>query len=229
LLEAFDKELQDHRHQLGSAKEEFEQFRLRANKEAAALQNHLDLARKQLGEKSVEADTDEITGILNSRACQRLVREQFPLARKSKQPFTIIIIDLDNFKSVNDQDRRLGDQVLREFAINLHAECRRNEPVFRYKVGDEFLVLAVNTEADSAGRGFANRLRNFFANYQYTNPYGGNDFRVTISAGVADTTPSSDLRDTPERLVARAEVALKKAKLKGKNTVEVYKVNADDS
>ena len=229
LREAFDKTLEDYRRRLGSAQGDFEQFRLRAGKDTAALQSQLDLVRKQLGEKAVEADTDEITGILNSRACQRRLREQFTQARKSRQPFTIIIIDLDHFKDVNEQEpfRVLGDQVLREFATNLRGECRNNEPVFRYKIGDEFLVLAANTEADPAGRGFANRLRNFFANYQYTNPLGGNDFRVTISAGVADTNPSSELRDTPERLLARAEAALNNAK-KGRNTVEVYKIKADD-
>jgi PleD family two-component response regulator len=50
---------------------------------------------------------------------------------------------------------------------------------------------------------------------------------VTISAGVADANPSSDLSATLERLLARVESVLKKAKLKGKNTVEVYKVNEE--
>jgi diguanylate cyclase (GGDEF)-like protein len=228
LQEAFDNQLGHQSRELASVREEFDHFRLHADKEAAALQRQLDIARRQLGEKAVEADTDEITGILNSRACQRQLREQFAEARRTEQPITIVIIDLDNFKTVNDQDRGLGDQILREFATNLRDECRRKEPVFRYKVGDEFLVLAANTEADPAGRGFANRLRNFFANYQYTNPRGGEDFRVTISAGVADANPSADLSATPERLLARAESALKKAKLKGKNTVEVYEVNEHD-
>jgi diguanylate cyclase (GGDEF)-like protein len=223
LNKSHQKDLEDHRRQLGSVNEEFEQFRIRADQEAAVLRRDLDLVKKQLGVKATEADTDELTGLLNSRACQRRLQEQFTKEELgSEQPVTIIIIDLDNFKTVNDQDSRLGDLVLHEFATNLREQCRRNEPVFRYKVGDEFLVLALNTEADPAGRGFANRLRNFFANYEYTNPYGGDDFKVTISAGVADANPSPELRDTPERLMARAEAALRKAKLKGKNTIEVY-------
>jgi diguanylate cyclase (GGDEF)-like protein len=229
LRKASGEEIEQLQHQLGLARGELENFRRSTNKEAEALQNALDSARAQLGEKTIEADTDEITGILNSRACQRQLEEQFQEARKSNQPLTIIIIDLDNFKNVNDKDRALGDQVLREFATNLREQGRRGEPVFRYKVGDEFLVLAPKTEADPAGAGFANRLRNFFATYKYRDP-SGDDFTVTISAGVADAHPASELSDTRERLVARAEAALRKAKLKpGKGTFELYKAPVDEA
>jgi diguanylate cyclase (GGDEF)-like protein len=228
LRKASGEEVEQLQHQLGSSREELEDFRRSAKKEAEALQNALDSTRKQLGEKTIEADTDEITGISNARACQRQLAEQFQVARSSNQPLTIIIIDLDNFKDVNDdRSRPLGDQVLREFATNLREQCRGGEPVFRYKVGDEFLVLAPKTEADPAGAGFANRLRNFFATYKYRDP-SGDDFSVTISAGVADAHPASELTDTPVKLEARAEAALSKAKSKpGKGTFELYKAPVD--
>jgi diguanylate cyclase (GGDEF)-like protein len=192
-----------------------------------AVRQELDQTRAELLEKTRDADTDSITGrIPNSRAYQKRLPAEFEKARQSKKPLTLVVIDLDNFKYVNDKSPSLGDSVLREFATELRKQCRGTDEVFRYKPGDEFLVLAPETPAYPGGHGFANRLRNKFKEYEYRDV---NDtyFRVYFSAGVADAEPAANPADTPERLVARAEAALRRAKTH-KNTFELYDAALDE-
>jgi diguanylate cyclase (GGDEF)-like protein len=185
-----------------------------------SVRHDLDTTRAELREKTRDADTDDITGIPNSRAYQKRLPVEFEKARRSGKPLAVLIIDLDNFKAVNDKSRSLGDSVLREFATELRSRKQGTDEVFRYKPGDEFLVLAPETPATPGGVGFANKLRNLFKEYDYRD-VDGTYFNVTFSAGLADARPKTDPDDTPEMLVARAEAALTRAKSK-KNTFELY-------
>jgi diguanylate cyclase (GGDEF)-like protein len=192
----------------------------------ADLEERIKMLTTEITDKTRDANTDDITGISNSRAFQEQLPLEFERARTRRKPLAVMVIDLDNFKWVNDKDPSLGDDVLREFATNLCEQCRGTDVVFRYKPGDEFLLMAPETTADPGGRGFANRLRNFFKDYEFRDT-DGNYFRITFSAGLAETMPADDPSDTWMRLVARAEAALRRAKQK-RNTFEVYTPELDE-
>lgn len=198
----------------------------RNHRDIAALEERISILTTALTEKTRDANTDDITGISNSRAFQEQLPIEFERARTKRKPLTLIVIDLDNFKRVNDRDPSLGDDVLREFATNLREQCRGTDVVFRYKPGDEFLLMAPETNAEPGGRGFANRLRNFFKDYDFRDA-DGNYFRITFSAGLAEARPADDPNDSWMRLVSRAEAALRRAKQK-RNTFEVYTPELDE-
>jgi len=192
----------------------------------AELEERIKMLTIAITAKTRDANTDDITGISNSRAFQEQLLLEFERARTRRKPPMVMLIDLDNFKWVNDKDPSLGDDVLREFATNLCEQCRGTDVVFRYKPGDEFLLMAPETNADPGGRGFANRLRNFFKDYEFRDT-DGSYFSITFSAGLAEAMPADDLSDTCTQLVARAEAALRRAKQK-RNAIEVFKSELDE-
>jgi diguanylate cyclase (GGDEF)-like protein len=198
----------------------------RYTKTIADLTGRVETLTAALKEKTRDANTDDITGIPNSRAFQEHLPAAFEGARQREKALTVIVIDLDNFKQVNDLSPSVADDVLREFATSLQQQCRRTDMVFRYKPGDEFLLMAPETPAEPGGRGFANRLRNFFKEYDFRGR-DGSYFRITFSAGVADARPADDPDDTWTKLVSRGEAALRRAKT-ARNTFEVYDPELDE-
>ncbi len=183
--------------------------------------------KRELESKTADANTDLLTGLLNSRALKDELASKILEANSTNKPLSMIIIDLDNFKSVNDAGGyELGDAVLGEFAARLKEQCRGIDRVFRYKMGDEFLILAPDTPATPGARGLANRLRNLYKEYTFKGRDGF--FPVTFSAGVADTEPASFPDDTAAKFLARAESALKAAKRK-KNTFEIFEAHPESA
>lgn len=151
------------------------------------------------------AETDTLTGLMNRGALLDCLREEILRGRKLQQPFSLCVVDVDQFKGVNDQfGHPAGDEVLALVAGRLQALVRQSDNVGRYG-GDEFLVLLPNTNEDQA-YGLANRLREHF---------GSEPFRVdvrthslTLSIGVATLHDT----DTLESLLKRADEAMYKAK-----------------
>lgn len=110
---------------------------------------------KRLQERAVR---DPLTGLLNRRMWDSLVRQEFAQAERNKQPFSILLIDLDGFKSINDQHGHLyGDEVLKGVADALGRVLRDADAPCRWG-GDEFAVLLTDSDADKA-RVAADRLR----------------------------------------------------------------------
>ncbi|MBN2232820.1 MAG: sensor domain-containing diguanylate cyclase [Deltaproteobacteria bacterium] len=94
--------------------------------------------------------TDQLTGVLNRRSLNRILGTEFERARRYAQPLTILMIDLDDFKQVNDRyGHAAGDRLLEHFAAILRTCTRGSDTVFRYG-GDEFVVIMPHTNNEQA-------------------------------------------------------------------------------
>ncbi|MFT4099737.1 MAG: GGDEF domain-containing protein [Burkholderiaceae bacterium] len=156
---------------------------------------------------------DPLTGLPNRRHMLGLMAAEIERQARGGAPFTIALIDLDRFKQVNDSyGHGRGDTVLRGFADIARTEIRENDVLARWG-GEEFLLLAPNTDCASM-RILLERIRAALR----TTAYEGlpADFHLTISVGVASAT----LGEPTERLIERADEALYRAKRLGRDRIE---------
>lgn len=155
------------------------------------------------------ADTDALTGIANRQGFNDVVSREFARARRFRHPLSIVILDLDHFKRVNDRyGHPVGDQVLVGTARMLGTRVRESDFVARWG-GEEFAVIASMTDAAGAAR-LAEKLRALLE-VTHLGPVGS----MTASFGVSELRPD----DTVESLVRRADEALYAAKTGGRNQV----------
>lgn len=156
-----------------------------------------------------DASVDRLTGLLNRAQLDDRLTESDSRMKRTGGTLACILLDIDNFKSINDRFGHLvGDDVLREVAKRLRAGVRASDPVFRYG-GEEFLVLLEGTEVFEA-TAVAEKLLDAIA----TTSIG--DLNVTASAGVG--VWSSSLWD-PTDLLGAADAALYEAKRAGRGRV----------
>ena len=156
---------------------------------------------------------DSLTGLFSRRHFDIRIDDMFRLARRYASPFSVILLDIDHFKEVNDtHGHRTGDAVLRETATLVTAGIRDCDSAFRYG-GEEFAVLLPETTAEQA-TSIAERLRNGIqANIVQTGK-PPEKVSVTISLGIAEYSP--ELANHGE-LIALADQALYQAKQEGRN------------
>jgi diguanylate cyclase (GGDEF)-like protein len=157
--------------------------------------------------------TDALTGLYNRRGLFEIGHIEFTRTHRLERPFSLIMIDIDHFKLVNDEyGHPVGDQVLQFLASELQSKVRGSDIVGRYG-GEEFAIFLSDSDGKSAMR-LANRLR---ATIEKT-PFfvGESQIKITISLGVAESNENSPNLET---LVARADQALYVAKHKGRNRV----------
>ncbi len=160
------------------------------------------------------ASTDPLTGCLNRRALVDKLDQELDRASRYEFPVTILMIDLDRFKLVNDTRGHLvGDAVLRQLGELLRAEVRSVDLVARYG-GEEFVVLLPNTATDG-GVSFAERLRQRVERHDFAG--GLAPLALTVSIGVA--TFAGTPAQSAEELLAAADQALYRAKHDGRNLV----------
>jgi two-component system cell cycle response regulator len=161
---------------------------------------------------------DALTGLYNRRYFERRLREESAHARRHKRPFSIVIIDLDHFKVINDTyGHEDGDQVLCHVAELLGSALREDDIACRYG-GEEFVVLLRATPGPAA-RVVANRLRVAVAAKGIRLGAKNEERHVSLSGGVA----AADERNgyNVEGIVDRADKALYRAKRGGRNRVEM--------
>jgi diguanylate cyclase (GGDEF)-like protein len=157
------------------------------------------------------AMTDSLTKVDNRRLLDKLIRDEIHRVERSSAPLSVLLMDLDYFKKINDNfGHNTGDAVLQEVAELLRQNTRSSDPFGRWG-GDEFLCLATNTDELQATE-LAERLRDALQRKQFPKVGG-----LTASFGVT----TYQLGDTPETLVRRADMGLYKAKASGRNRVEV--------
>ncbi|MCV6589388.1 MAG: sensor domain-containing diguanylate cyclase [Marinobacterium sp.] len=176
---------------------------------------HDQTARKKLEARLKELSvTDDLTGLHNQRHFYETVESELERARRYGRALSLICIDLDHFKQVNDQLGHLeGDRVLRFIGKVIRRELRKTDQAFRYG-GDEFMVLLPETEVVAAEI-LADRLRLRFREYS---PYNRGTppttaYELSLSLGVTVT----DGFETVEELINRADKAMYKAKQSGGN------------
>jgi len=164
-----------------------------------------------------QAVTDELTGLANRRRFQDTLTSEVERSRRFGQGVGLIMLDIDNFKKVNDTyGHQQGDVVLREVAKVLRATAREIDEPARYG-GEELAVVLPSTDLEGAFH-FAERLRESIEELRLELPGGGGDvMQITASFGVAAVPGSAQ----DERgLVAAADSALYAAKRAGKNRTE---------
>jgi len=156
-------------------------------------------------------ETDPLTQAASRRKLDELLSAYTDNFRRHGHLFSIIMVDLDNFKQVNDRHGHLkGDNALVEFYRRIDGRLRKLDTLGRWG-GEEFLILCPNTEYEQACR-LAEELRELVAESDFTG-IG----QQTASFGVAEF---NDKNLTPEALVSRADKALYKAKKAGRNAVK---------
>jgi diguanylate cyclase (GGDEF)-like protein len=167
------------------------------------------------------AMTDELTGVPNRRA---VLGGLDPLLRREDpQPCSILIIDIDYFKSINDQlGHSIGDEVLKVVAMTLRAAVR--EPAFFGRLGgEEFLIVLPGVrllEARAAAERFCEQIEAIDTSHWF-----GDRRRITCSIGVTVSMPG---RDTLSTMLQRADAALYSAKRGGRNCVRTEPVLGTD-
>ncbi len=160
------------------------------------------------------ATTDGLTGLTNHRAFQERFAHLHALAERSNRQFSLILTDIDHFKSINDTyGHPVGDQVLKRVAALFSGRARKVDIVARYG-GEEFVLVLPDTDGEGAEL-FADRLRQDIAERTIVSEHGS--FHVTISMGVAEYP--SDGRERRE-LIEHADQALYYCKEHGRNRVQ---------
>ncbi|MGL1934314.1 MAG: transporter substrate-binding domain-containing protein [Fibrobacterales bacterium] len=161
--------------------------------------------------------TDKLTSLYNRVKTDQVLIEQLHLFERYNQVFSIILLDIDHFKEVNDTCGHLsGDKVLVHIATTLKAKCRQVDIIGRWG-GEEFLIICPSTTTGGAAK-LSEKLRLQLE----LNPVQ-NVGIVTISFGVAEIAP----KETINSLVKRADCALYKAKQQGRNQVSVADENTE--
>jgi diguanylate cyclase (GGDEF)-like protein len=157
-----------------------------------------------------EAGTDAVTGAMNHRAMRRRLDEEIGRAMRTGGPLSCLLLDLDDFKLVNDRHgHAAGDALLREVVQALVGEFRAFDRVARYG-GDEFVVILPNAELDSAAAAATRALERLQALTSYAEAEG-----VSASIGVAQWSP----RMRTDELLAACDAALLRSKREGKGRV----------
>jgi diguanylate cyclase (GGDEF)-like protein len=160
------------------------------------------------------ARTDALTGCFNRRALFERMGREMDRAKRYRHALTVILVDLDEFKHVNDDHGHMaGDRVLSTVAESLRREARAVDIVGRYG-GDEFVLVLPETPMEGAIV-FAERLRQRIHAVDFAE--GGEPWYVSASIGVA-SYPTEDVA-TSEDLIARADQAMYRAKHEGRNQV----------
>lgn len=177
---------------------------------AWALQNMSAIASADL-----VAATDHLTGIPNRAHFAERFEAELRKARSYSQPLSIVVFDVDHFKSVNDtHGHHAGDVVLKRIAEMIRSATRGSNLFARYG-GEEFVVMMVSADGEQAARN-ANRIRETVAQTPFHLPGQEEPVRVTISGGVASFPGDGD---STSELIRAADQALYAAKEQGRNRI----------
>jgi len=153
---------------------------------------------------------DELTGAGNRKLFTLLLQKEKALSQRSIRPFSLIMIDIDHFKNVNDRFGHIsGDQVLIAFTNLIKANLRQSDLLFRWG-GEEFIILLPGETVDEADL-LAEKLRTRIEHHPFE-PLG----KLTASFGVTEVLPG----ESDEETIRRLDSALYRAKENGRNRVE---------
>jgi diguanylate cyclase (GGDEF)-like protein len=167
---------------------------------------------RRYGEARKLAETDALTGLFNQRFFQETLRREVTRAHRYQRKLTLIVFDLDDFKSINDQVGHLaGDRVLAQAADRLREAVRSVDVASRIG-GDEFAVIMPESAAED-GEQLFRRVHNSMRG----TALGPDEQRLRLSGGIAELLHG----DTPASLFERADAALYRAKELGKDRADI--------
>jgi diguanylate cyclase (GGDEF)-like protein len=178
-----------------------------------------DICERKKNEEQLKylAATDSLTGIFNRRRVLELAASEIDRAQKAGTPISVILLDVDNLKPINDTaGHRAGDRVLEEVAARCQANLRSGDIFGRYG-GDEFIAVLPETPSQMALL-VAERLREHIEDFSI--PGRAGHFNVTISIGVTVVQPNGHIN--LDMLLEQADRALYRAKEAGRNRVMKY-------
>jgi len=168
----------------------------------------LEIKNRQLEKVSI---TDGLTGLFNRTKIDTVLEDEISRASRGGHPFSVIMIDIDHFKSINDRFGHLtGDQHLITVAQIMRDTCRQLDSIGRWG-GEEFLIVCPETDEAGAST-LANKLLKSIQDYPFES-----EKMITFSIGISSYKPL----DTTDSLILRTDKALYQAKHNGRNRVEV--------
>ncbi len=161
--------------------------------------------------------TDELTALPNRRALIQRIEDEVARAQRYGTPLTLTILDLDEFKAINDQYGHLtGDEVLKIFSTNILNTFRHHDVVSRYG-GEEFAVLLPNTDIEGAFCSLE-KVQKHIAGIKYSVEEEAEIALPTFSVGIA----LYNTGESPDELIKRADTAMYRAKRMGGNRIEIH-------
>jgi len=184
----------------------------------------IDITERKAAEEKISllARTDSLTGLANRGTFIERLQQAFSSTRRGGNPFAILYIDLDHFKTVNDTlGHQIGDALLREVADRLRS-CARDTDVVARLGGDEFAVLQTNMLEPANAGTLAAAIQSAM-----NRPYllDGNDLHLTASIGICPYVAESA---GPDTMLAQADLALYRSKEEGRNRYRFHTDDLDD-
>ena len=177
---------------------------------AEELARRLQEANRKLRELSIR---DGLTGLYNHRYFQERLRQEWERAKRYRRPLSLILMDIDHFKRINDTyGHPVGDQILKALSRLIRENIRASDIPARYG-GEEFAVILPEADLQGAA-GVGERLRAQVAEAPFK--VNGREIPVTISLGVASSLPGSG-PFSPQKLIEAADKALYYSKTHGRN------------
>jgi diguanylate cyclase (GGDEF)-like protein len=173
-----------------------------------------------LAEAEKQSMTDGLTGLYNRRSLDSLMEREVALAERHHTPLSLVMIDMDEFKQVNDtHGHAAGDYMLKSFADCVRITLRKTDLAFRYG-GDEFLIALPQTPIIQA-QAVVQKLRQAFASVDFTSAIAKLAAQPTLSIGVVERSAENNILNLASLLTA-ADQALYDAKSSNRNCIRVY-------
>jgi len=195
---------------INKIKKELLNFKMDLEKTARELQNHIE----ELKKTTQNLCKDPLTDLYSRSMMDVKLKEQFYLLKRYNLPFSLVMVDLDDFKHINDAyGHTAGDSVLKYIGQFIKSSLRQSDFPIRYG-GDEFLIILPNTNIYKA-YAVAEKLLKQVNNYQFKKQES--TFSVHLSIGIAQAQPN----DTVSSIIEKADNALYESKRLGKNTISL--------
>lgn len=201
----------------GFSREDLRLLFVIANEAALVIQN------QHLYEKVYHSSiTDGLTGLYNHRHFQEKIRHCFEVFKEEGKPFSLVLLDIDYFKNINDQYGHLvGDQVLKQVGQILHQVLPQDLFIARYG-GEEFAILMPNISSDLVSK-YTEKIRFSIQNYDFKSETK-EQFSITVSLGIANYPEDLNVHDSEvecrvEKIINLADENLYRAKNLGRNQI----------
>jgi len=173
-----------------------------------------------LAEAEKQSMTDALTGLYNRRSMESLMQREVALTERHGHALTIVMIDMDKFKTINDEyGHAAGDHMLKSFADCVRMTLRKTDLAFRYG-GDEFVIALPQTPITQA-QAVVQKLRQAFASVDFSSAIARLEHQPTLSIGVVERSKAMNVL-TLDHLLAAADQALYDAKASNRDCIKLY-------